>query len=75
MSKLEKTQEDIFKRKFKSALLKSERPPFIFAGSGVSINYYGIPTWINLLKAFVENNTKFTLEAYMLGHIKLEHQN
>lgn len=45
-----------FKEKFKTALCKSERPPFIFAGSGISINYCSIPTWINLLKGFVENN-------------------
>jgi len=47
---------DDFKKQFTSALLKSERPPFLFIGSGISIRYNSIPTWINLLKAFVENN-------------------
>lgn len=56
MPKLEENPKDIFQKKLKIALRKSERPPFIFAGSGISINYCGIPTWINLLKDFVESN-------------------
>jgi hypothetical protein len=45
-----------FKEQLISALSDSQRPPFLFVGSGLSIRYYSIPTWMNLLKGFVENN-------------------
>lgn len=45
-----------FKEQLIAALSDSQRPPFLFVGSGLSIRYYSIPTWMNLLKGFVENN-------------------
>lgn len=45
---------DKFKREFKKVLDKSNSAPFIFAGSGLSIRYYNIPTWMDLLASFVE---------------------
>ncbi|CAG5010795.1 hypothetical protein DYBT9275_04816 [Dyadobacter sp. CECT 9275] len=45
-----------FKTRLKNMLSSSECPPFLFVGSGVSIRYCSIPTWIGLLKGFVENN-------------------
>jgi hypothetical protein len=47
---------DRFKRNFKKEISKSNTPPFLFAGSGLSIRYYGIPTWIDLLNEFVDAN-------------------
>ncbi len=47
---------DLFKSRFRRELLKSNSAPFLFAGSGLSIRYYGIPTWMDLLKLFVEDN-------------------
>ncbi len=51
-----KTKEDIFKEKFLQKLKLSDTPPFLFVGSGVSIKYCGIPTWMDLLKEFVDIN-------------------
>lgn len=45
-----------FKRNFKKEISKSNTPPFLFAGSGLSIRYYNIPTWIDLLNDFVDAN-------------------
>ena len=56
MARLDKAKIELFKRSFTDKLNVSDRPPFIFAGSGISINYCGIPTWMNLLKGFVERN-------------------
>lgn len=56
MSKNTKTDNDDFKKQMLSVLAESERPPFLFIGSGLSIRYYSIPTWMDLLKAFVDNN-------------------
>lgn len=55
---LKNPKEDIeeFGKKFMNALSESQRPPFLFVGSGISIRYYSIPTWMNLLKGFVEDN-------------------
>jgi hypothetical protein len=47
------TISEIFKSQFKKELEKSNTPPFLFAGSGLSIRYYNIPTWIELLNEFV----------------------
>lgn len=47
---------DRFKRNFKKEISKSNTPPFLFAGSGLSIRYYSIPTWIDLLNEFVDTN-------------------
>jgi hypothetical protein len=47
---------DRFKQNFKKEISKSNTPPFLFAGSGLSIRYYGIPTWIDLLNEFVDSN-------------------
>lgn len=45
-----------FKKKLGSLIKESQRPPFLFAGSGLSIRYISIPTWLNLLKSFVQDN-------------------
>lgn len=45
-----------FKVELKNALSKTDTPPFLFVGSGISIRYYSIPTWIGILKGFVEKN-------------------
>lgn len=45
-----------FKEEFLQKLKASDTPPFLFIGSGVSIRYCNIPTWVNLLKGFVEVN-------------------
>jgi hypothetical protein len=47
---------DRFKRNFRKAISKSNTPPFLFAGSGLSVRYFGIPTWIDLLNEFVDAN-------------------
>ncbi len=47
------TPTERFKKEFKKVLDKSNTAPFIFAGSGLSIRYYNIPTWIDLLESFV----------------------
>lgn len=51
-----KTQEEVFISKFKKVINKSNSAPFLFVGSGFSIRYYNIPTWINLLSLFVKSN-------------------
>ncbi|MFH6987593.1 SIR2 family protein [Flavobacterium collinsii] len=56
MTKDTNTNNEEFKKKLKDTLIESQRPPFLFIGSGISIRYYSIPTWLNLLKAFVEDN-------------------
>lgn len=56
MSKSIKNDNIEFKQQLLDALSESLRAPFLFIGSGMSIKYYSIPTWINLLKAFVDNN-------------------
>jgi hypothetical protein len=50
--------KNVFKEEFLQKLKASDTPPFLFIGSGVSIRYCGIPTWMNLLKGFVEINTQ-----------------
>lgn len=55
-----------FKKKLKEILMESQRPPFLFVGSGISIRYYSIPTWLDLLKAFVEDNRECF--AYEFGY-------
>jgi hypothetical protein len=45
-----------FREQLISILAESQRPPFLFVGSGLSIRYYSIPTWMNLLRGFVDNN-------------------
>lgn len=45
-----------FKKQFQSKLEVSNTAPFLFIGSGLSIRYYQIPTWINLLEEFVNKN-------------------
>ena len=56
MSKILRTNSEEFRNKFINALSQSQRPPFLFIGSGVSIRYYSIPTWISLLEGFVADN-------------------
>ncbi len=56
MIKTTEIDEQDFKQTLTSILSESQRPPFLFVGSGMSIRYYSIPTWMNLLKAFVDNN-------------------
>lgn len=51
-----RSKEDIFKENFLEKLKLSDKPPFLFIGSGVSIRYCNIPTWLDLLKGFVETN-------------------
>ena len=51
--------EDFFKARLKSALIETGRPPFLFVGSGVSIRYCAIPTWLELLKMFVEHHRDY----------------
>lgn len=55
MPTLSKTKNS-FEVQFKDSLVKSDRPPFLFIGSGLSIRYCSIPTWMNLLSGFVEKN-------------------
>lgn len=52
------TSKSTFTSIFKEALCASGRSPFLFIGSGISIRYCSIPTWMNLLRGFVENNAK-----------------
>lgn len=66
MSKTPKIKIEEFQTQFKDALAESQRPPFLFIGSGLSIKYYSIPTWMNLLKGFVENNKEHF--AYKFGY-------
>lgn len=56
MSNIKIISSEEFKNQFSSAIKESHRPPFLFIGSGLSIRYNSIPTWLNLLKSFVENN-------------------
>lgn len=58
--------KEVFKKKLKETLIESQRPPFLFVGSGISIRYNSIPTWLNLLKAFVEDNKECF--AYEFGY-------
>ncbi len=58
-----KSKLDKFKKEFSKKLSLSNSPPFIFAGSGLSIRYYGISTWMGLLKDFtLEHSSCFTYE-------------
>jgi SIR2-like domain len=50
------SRQNDFKEEFLQKLKASDTPPFLFIGSGVSIRYCSIPTWVNLLKGFVEVN-------------------
>jgi hypothetical protein len=45
-----------FKEELKKLITKSDTPPYLFVGSGMSIRYYNIPTWMNILKKFVDDN-------------------
>ncbi|WP_017258904.1 SIR2 family protein [Pedobacter arcticus] len=56
MTEIVKSTKQEFKRKLRDILVDSQRPPFLFVGSGISIRYYSIPTWMDLLEAFVEDN-------------------
>ncbi|HAK78491.1 MAG TPA: hypothetical protein DCM71_16655 [Runella sp.] len=56
ITKVPKLTNEEFKKHFTETLAQSQRPPFLFVGSGISIRYYSIPTWMNLLKEFVETN-------------------
>lgn len=56
MTKDNNSNVEEFAKKLREILLESHRPPFLFIGSGMSIRYYSIPTWLNLLKAFVNDN-------------------
>lgn len=66
MTKVTNSNTEEFKKKLRDTLIESHRPPFLFVGSGISIRYYSIPTWINLLKAFVEDNKECF--AYEFGY-------
>lgn len=66
MTKTTSTNNEEFKKKLRDTLIESHRPPFLFIGSGISIRYYSIPTWLNLLKAFVEDNKECF--AYEFGY-------
>lgn len=56
---VKKTSADKFKQSLSIELSKTNTPPFLFVGSGLSIRYYNIPTWINLLNEFVLDNQSF----------------
>jgi len=56
MTKIHKDTTEEFRKEFITALSQSQRPPFLFIGSGVSIRYYSIPTWMNLLEGFVSSH-------------------
>jgi SIR2-like domain len=47
-------KEKYFKDKFSKQLKLADSPPFLFIGSGISIRYCNIPTWLNLLEEFVK---------------------
>lgn len=70
ISKIEK-----FQRELQRELNKSNTPPFIFAGSGLSIRYYGVPTWLDLLEQFVlKYNTFFKYDfGYYSSKVNGDH--
>lgn len=55
-SKDEINMNSEFFLKLKEILSKNDTPPFLFVGSGISIRYCEIPTWLGILKGFVNKN-------------------
>lgn len=51
--------------------------PFLFAGSGVTLRYFGLPTWKNLLKYFARqiNNDRFAYNAFESKAKSMDHPN